>query len=110
MHGRCRVTRVGVTAAACVLVLAFTGVIYKIGREHARTAAELAQELRTRLEMQHALDQAQEAVAVHRAHLRRADDERREIQTILNDLQQMEGRNAPLSTVLRATVERLYVK
>jgi hypothetical protein len=49
-------------------------------------------------------------VAVHRAHLRRAADERREIKTILNDLQQMEGRNALLSPVLRATAERLYAE
>ena len=102
--------RVGITAAACVLLLAFTGVIYAMGREHASTAAELAQERRARIAVQRALEHAEEVVAVHRAHLSRAADERRKIQKILNDLQQMEGRNAPLSPLQRATAERLYAK
>ena len=102
--------RVVIAAAACALVLTFSGIIYVMGREHASTAAELAQERRARLAVQITLDQAQEAVAVHRAHLSRVAEERLEIQTILNDLQQVEGRNAPLSPVLRATAERLYAK
>jgi HK97 family phage major capsid protein len=45
---------------------------------------------------------------VHRAHLARAADQARQFDAIRNDLQTMEGRDAPLSPLLRATAERLF--
>ncbi|NRB19959.1 MAG: hypothetical protein HRU33_21030 [Rhodobacteraceae bacterium] len=55
-----------------------------------------------------AQDQALEAARVHRAHLARAADQARQFDIIRNELQEMEGRNAPLSPLLRATAERLW--
>jgi hypothetical protein len=55
-----------------------------------------------------AQEQAEEATRVHRAHLARAADQARQFDAIRNDLQTMEGRDAPLSPLLRATVEQLW--
>jgi len=55
-----------------------------------------------------AQEQAEEASRVHRAHLARAADQVRQFDVIRNDLQIMEGRNAPLSPLLRATADRLW--
>ena len=55
-----------------------------------------------------AQEQAEEAVRVHRAHLARAADQARQFDAIRNELQIMEGRNAPLSPLLRATAERMW--
>ena len=52
--------------------------------------------------------QAEETARVHRAHLARAADQARRFDTIRNELQSMEGRDAPLSPLLRATAERLW--
>ena len=52
--------------------------------------------------------QALESARVHRAHLARAADQARQFDLIRNDLQKMEGRDAPLSPLLRATAERLW--
>ena len=52
--------------------------------------------------------QALESARVHRAHLARAADQARQFDIIRNELQEMEGRNAPLSPLLRATAERLW--
>lgn len=49
-----------------------------------------------------------ETARIHRAHLDRAADEAREWQALSNDLQQMEGRDAPLSPLLAATADRLW--
>ena len=55
-----------------------------------------------------AQEQAEEATRVHRAHLARAADQARQFDAIRNDLQTLEGRNAPLSPLLRATADRLW--
>lgn len=55
-----------------------------------------------------AQEQAEEAARVHRAHLARAADQARQFDIIRNELQIMEGRNAPLSPLLRATADRLW--
>lgn len=55
-----------------------------------------------------ALKQAREAARVHRAYLDRAEDERARWAATLAELQSMEGRDAPLSDLLRTTAERLY--
>jgi hypothetical protein len=50
----------------------------------------------------------EQAAEIHRAHLSRAADEARAWDALSNDLQQMEGRNAPLSPLLSATADRLF--
>lgn len=54
------------------------------------------------------LAQAAETAQIHRAHLDRAANEARQWQAISNDLQQMGGRDAPLSPLLAATADRLF--
>lgn len=55
-----------------------------------------------------ALEQAAEAARVHRAYLEKAEEERGRWEALALDLQNMEGRDAPLSDLLGATAERLY--
>lgn len=57
-----------------------------------------------------ALDQAKTSAQVHRAYLDRQEAEARRWQQLANDLQSMEGRDAPLSPLLSATAERLYAR
>ena len=52
--------------------------------------------------------QAAETARIHRAHLDRAADEVRAWVALSNDLQNMEGRDAPLSPLLSATAERMF--
>ena len=54
------------------------------------------------------LQQAAEIAQVHRAHLDRAANEARHWRVLSNDLERMEGRNAPLSPLLAATADRLF--
>ena len=55
-----------------------------------------------------ALAQAAEAAAVHRAYLSKAQEEARKWAAIENEFRDMEGRDAPLSPLLRAASERLW--
>ncbi|MEC8195941.1 MAG: hypothetical protein VX228_06405, partial [Pseudomonadota bacterium] len=57
-----------------------------------------------------ALKQAETAAAVHRAYLARAEVDAERWRAVQNDLQSMEGRDAPLSPLLRATAERLFAR
>ncbi len=73
---------------------------------------ELQSELRsTRADLagaRAALASAEEAARVHRAYLDRAEREREQWEALARDLQDMEGRDAPLSPLLGATAERLF--
>ncbi len=55
-----------------------------------------------------ALLQAAETARIHRAHLNRAAEEARGWVALSNELQQMGGRDAPLSPLLAATADRLF--
>lgn len=55
-----------------------------------------------------AMAQAEEAAAVHRIYLDRQQAETERWAALARDLQKMEGRDAPLSALLRATADRLY--
>lgn len=70
--------------------------------------ADLARAQRDLSTARASLARAQEAARIHRAHLARAADEARRWSDLSNDLQQMEGRDAPLSPLLAATAQRLY--
>lgn len=63
---------------------------------------------RERAAFQDQVKRATEAAAVHRAHIARVEQDRKVLQTTIIELQQMEGRDAPLSPLLRATADRLY--
>ncbi|WP_172684879.1 hypothetical protein, partial [Phaeobacter sp. 11ANDIMAR09] len=54
------------------------------------------------------LEQAAETARIHRDHLSRAEKEARAWVALSNDLQQMEGRDAPLSPLLSATADGLF--
>ncbi|MEP2717654.1 hypothetical protein [Pseudophaeobacter sp.] len=54
------------------------------------------------------LQQAAQAARIHRAHLARAAEEARHGAQLSHELDQLEGRDAPLSPVLRHTAERLF--
>lgn len=97
--------RLGLSLAALALIV---GIIFSAGREHALTRSELVNERLRRNAAETALERAAVAAAVHRAHIARMQQERRRFQHIRNELQQMEGRDAPLSPLLCATAERLY--
>jgi type II secretory pathway component PulJ len=54
------------------------------------------------------LQQVQQAEAVHRAHIARMEAEAARWSELENDLQAMEGRDAPLSDPLAAAARRLW--
>ncbi len=96
---------------AVVLVLVALGAgwwLLDLANDRTRLRGELAAERSDLSAARAVILQAEEAARVHRAHLVRAADEARRWDSISRDLQQMEGRNAPLSPLLRATAERLY--
>lgn len=93
--------------AALVAASSIAGLIWLV-RDYANDKAALKLERAARIAAEASLERAEEAAAVHRAHLARAADQERQVQEIRNELQQMEGRDAPLSPLLRATAERLW--
>ncbi|MEP4038902.1 MULTISPECIES: hypothetical protein [unclassified Pseudophaeobacter] len=90
---------------ACSL-LVFGGM--KLLGDRGQLAAKLEQAQRQLTAALVELERAEEAARVHRAHLARAAEEERRWILITNDLQQMEGQDAPLSPLLGHTAERLY--
>ena len=54
------------------------------------------------------VDQARQAVQVQREHLKRLETERVKWDAIESELESMEGRDAPLSPLLRSTADRLW--
>jgi hypothetical protein len=52
--------------------------------------------------------QAEEASRIHRAHIQRLEQAEERWTDIENELRTMEGRDAPLSPLLRATADRLW--
>lgn len=95
-------------AALAIVVLAL--VAWALFERQGRVSAVAdADHLRTELSASKAaLAQAAEAAAVHRAYLAKAQDEARKWADIENEFRDMEGRDAPLSPLLRAAAERLW--
>ena len=91
-----------------VLVAAGIWWLVNLVQESAKLQGELAAAQIVIATARVAQEQALEAARVHRAHLARAADQARQFDAIRNDLQILEDRNAPLSPLLRATVDRLY--
>ena len=95
------------------LVGVLAGVVWFVGdaiNDRTRLRDELAA---TRFELakaQASLELAAETARIHRAHLDRAAEEARGWAALSNELQLMEGRNAPLSPLLSATADRLFEK
>ena len=93
------------------LVAVLAGVVWFIGdavNDRTRLRGELAAARKDLAAAHGALEQAAETARVHRAYLDRAAETERAWVALSNDLQNMEGRDAPLSPLLSATSERLY--
>jgi len=87
------------------------GVVWTIGaafQDRTRLRAELADTLSDLEIAQASLQQAAETARIHRAHLDRTANEARAWVALSNELQNMEGRDAPLSPLLSATADRLF--
>lgn len=93
------------------LVAMLAGAVWTIRdafQDRNRLRAELAATQADLATAQASLQQAAETARIHRAHLDRAADEARAWVALSNHLQQMEGRDAPLSPLLAATADRLF--
>ncbi|MEP0155209.1 hypothetical protein [Pseudophaeobacter sp.] len=93
------------------LVAVLAGVVWFVGdafNDRTRLRGELAAVQSDLATAQATLEQAAETARIHRAHLDRAADEARAWVALSNDLQSMEGRDAPLSPLLSATADRLF--
>ncbi|MCD9148529.1 hypothetical protein [Pseudophaeobacter flagellatus] len=93
------------------LVAVLAGGVWSVAdafQDRARLRADLAATRSDLTRAQATLQQAAETARIHRAHLDRAADEARQWSALSNDLQQMEGRDAPLSPLLAATAQRLF--
>lgn len=94
-----------------VLVAVLAGVVWTVGdafNDRTRLRGELAAVRSDLAAAQATLEQAAETARIHRAHLDRAAEDARTWVALSNDLQQLEGRDAPLSSLLGATAQRLY--
>ena len=93
------------------LVGVLAGLVWFVGdafNDRTRLRGELAATQADLATAQASLQQAAETARIHRAHLDRAADEARAWVALSDDLQQMEGRDAPLSPLLAATARRLF--
>ena len=92
------------------LVAVLAGAVWFVSdavNDRARLRAELSAVQSDLTAAQATVEQAAETARIHRAHLDRAANEARGWVALSNDLQQMEGRDAPLSPLLAVTAERL---
>ena len=93
------------------LVGALAGVVWYVGdafRDRRQLRTDLAVMKKDLQSAKAELALAAETARIHRAHLDRAANEARQWQAVSNDLQLMEGRDAPLSPLLAATADRLF--
>ncbi|MEQ3680105.1 hypothetical protein [Pseudophaeobacter sp.] len=93
------------------LVAVLAGAVWIVGdafNDRTRLRGELAAVQSDLAAAQAILEQAAETARIHRAHLARAADEARAWVALSNELQNMEGRDAPLSPLLAATAGRLF--
>jgi hypothetical protein len=93
------------------LVAVLAGVVWTVAdafQDRSRLRVELAASQADLATAQASLQQAAETARIHRAHLDRAADEARAWVALSDDLQNMEGRDAPLSPLLAATAGRLF--
>lgn len=77
-------------------------------RERDRLRSDLESANRQLISARMVIEQAEEARRVHRLHLEEAEAEAARWAAIARDLQTMEGRDAPLSDLLRSTAERVW--
>ena len=93
------------------LVGVLAGMVWFVGdavNDRTRLRGELAAVQTDLASAQATLEQAAETARIHRAHLGRAAEAARSWVALSNDLQQMEGRDAPLSPLLSDTADRLF--
>jgi len=101
------ITRYALIAALVVSLAGVTALWWVTGqRDEARAeAARLQRELASALV---AIDVAKNAAAVHRVYVDRLTRDNREMSQLLDELQRLDGQNAPLSPLLDTTVDRLW--
>lgn len=97
-------------AAALAAVLALCAALWWLSARNNALTSQVASLRVSVVSAQHALKQAETAAAVHRAYLARAEADAERWRAVQNDLQSMEGRDAPLSPLLRTTAERLFAR
>lgn len=90
-----------IKAAALITVLFLVWDYKNTAEERSEAVAELKK-------ANDDIERLEEAQRVHRAHLKRQEADRQQYDQILSELQSMEGRDAPLSPLLRAASERLF--
>ncbi|WP_063311786.1 hypothetical protein [Pseudovibrio sp. Ad26] len=100
--------------APCAIIVAAIAAALWFFADHVRDQERIAAELKsTRQQLsqaQMALARAEEVARIHRAYLQQAEAEAERWEELANDLQSMEGRDAPLSDFLGTAAERLYSK
>lgn len=96
------------TGIAVALVVAAAGTILWQRHQLALATAETARLIRDLADARAIEAQAREAAAVHRAHLMRMTAEAEAWAELTRNLQEMEGRDAPLSDHLGAVAGRLW--
>lgn len=97
-------------AAALALALGLGAALWWLSARNNALTSQVASLRVSVASAQHALKQAETAAAVHRAYLARAEVDAERWRAVQNDLQSMEGRDAPLSPLLRTTAERLFAR
>lgn len=97
-------------AAALAVFLGLCAALWWLSARNNALTSQVASLRVSVASAQLALEQAETAAAVHRAYLARAEVDAERWRAVQNDLQSMEGRDAPLSPVLRATAERLFAR
>jgi len=97
-------------AAALALALGLAAALWWLSARNNALTSQVASLRVSVASAQHALKQAETAAAVHRAYLARAEVDAERWRAVQNDLQSMEGRDAPLSPLLRTTAERLFAR
>lgn len=95
-------------AIALALAVAAAGTILWQRHQLALATAETARLTRDLADARAIQAQAKEAAAVHRAHLKRMAAEAEAWADLTRNLQEMEGRDAPLSDHLGAVAVRLW--
>jgi len=93
-----------------LLALSVGALVWWVTDLRGDNAALRADKLALRVErdgLLRSVEQAAIAADVHRAHIKRMTEAQSGFDAVLLDLQEMEGRDDPLSDLLRSTVNRL---
>jgi hypothetical protein len=88
-------------------VLALVGALWLVMGQRDRARAEAADWKRAHAVATARLEQVEDANRVHRAHIARMEAEAARWRAVAEELQSLEGADAPLSPYLRAVLDRV---